>query len=224
MTQSASVPFRPRFDRGRIAAETGTIAINTVLLLALLAPVVPPAFEPPKRNMEIVIVPSIEKPRPVPPPAVPVLEPPSRVAPAPAVVQPQPRRIEEPAVVVEGVGEPLAPSMEPARMVADGVGNSIPPPPGPLAGAHLRYASAPAPAYPREALRDGATGTVWLDVLVDIDGRPLDVTVARSSGRRDLDQAARRQVLRRWRFVPAMDGGRAVQAVGRVPVEFALER
>lgn len=224
MTHAASVPFRSQIDRSRIAAETGAIAINAVLLLALLAPIVPPeVFEPRPAEPEIVLIPR-EKPKPVDPPPVPIVREQPHVVPTPAVVQPQPVRIERPAVVVEGAGEPYVPPVEIVEPVVAGGGDSIAPSLEPMAGAHLRYASAPPPAYPRDALRDGATGTVLLEVLVDIDGRPLEVTVARSSGRRDLDQAARRQVLRQWRFVPAMDGGRAVQAIGMVPVEFSLER
>ncbi|WP_259303276.1 energy transducer TonB [Thermomonas sp. S9] len=61
-----------------------------------------------------------------------------------------------------------------------------------------------------------------LQVLVDVDGRPLDVTVARSSGYRMLDEAARTQVLKRWRFQPALQDGQPVQALGLVPVEFTV--
>ena len=92
----------------------------------------------------------------------------------------------------------------------------------PRVGVQLEYAQAPAPAYPRDALRDGVEGTVLLKVLVDVDGRPLDVQVERSSGNRSLDRAARDQVLQRWRFRPAMQDGRAVQAIGLVPVDFRL--
>jgi protein TonB len=224
MTHAASVPFRPQIDRSRIAAETGAIAINAVLLLALLVPIVPPeVFEPPRPEPAIVWLPR-ERPRPVVPPVVPVVRQPPRVSPALATVQPRPMRIEPPAVVIEGAGELFVPALDPGDVHADDSGDPIAPSLEPLAGAQLRYASAPPPAYPREALRDGATGTVLLEVLVDVDGRPLEVAVVRSSGRRDLDQAARRQVLRRWRFEPAMVDGRAVQAVGVVPVEFTLER
>jgi protein TonB len=94
----------------------------------------------------------------------------------------------------------------------------------PLHGVSLEYLQAPAPAYPREALRDGVQGTVMLQVLVDVDGRPLDVQVQHSSGNRLLDNAARRQVLERWTFRPAMKDGRAVQAIGFVPIAFNLDR
>ena len=49
-------------------------------------------------------------------------------------------------------------------------------------------------------------------------------TIAQGSGHRELDEAAREQVLKRWRFQPAMQGERAVQALGLVPIEFALPR
>ncbi len=63
-----------------------------------------------------------------------------------------------------------------------------------------------------------------LQVLVGIDGKPLDVTVARGSGHRQLDEAARRHVLKRWSFRPAMQDGQAVQALGLVPIDFSLDR
>ena len=71
-------------------------------------------------------------------------------------------------------------------------------------------------------MKRGLTGTVLLQVLVGIDGRPLEVTVAQSSGHRELDEAARAQVLKRWSFQPATKEGKAVQAIGMVPIEFAL--
>ena len=63
-----------------------------------------------------------------------------------------------------------------------------------------------------------------LRVLVGTDGYPLEVTVARSSGHRELDDAARVQVLKRWSFRPASGNGQPVQAIGLVPIEFALTR
>ena len=62
-----------------------------------------------------------------------------------------------------------------------------------------------------------------LRVLVDIDGRPLQVVVDRSSGHRSLDREAVRHVQQRWRFEPAMHGGRPVQAWGLVPIDFSLQ-
>ena len=86
----------------------------------------------------------------------------------------------------------------------------------------LEYLSAPPPKYPRGALSRRIEGTVLLQVLVGIDGRPLDVTVSQSSGNRELDEAARSQILKRWSFRPAMKNGQAVQALGLVPIAFNL--
>lgn len=93
-----------------------------------------------------------------------------------------------------------------------------------MRGSQLAYASAPAPVYPRNALRDGIEGTVILEVTVDENGKPVDVVIATSSGSRELDRAAREQVLRAWRFQPAIQNGHAVRAIGRVPVNFTLNR
>jgi periplasmic protein TonB len=65
---------------------------------------------------------------------------------------------------------------------------------------------------------------VTLRVLVDVDGRPIDVQVEHSSGHRVLDAAAKKQVLAKWRFRPAMQDGQVVQAIGMVPVVFSLNQ
>src|SRR5690606_12075743 len=95
---------------------------------------------------------------------------------------------------------------------------------GPARGMQLAYAEASLPPYPPAALRAGHQGTVVLKVLVDVDGRPLKVEVETGSGYRELDDAARRHVLRRWRFQPAMRDGQAAQAIGLVPITFNLDR
>ena len=62
-----------------------------------------------------------------------------------------------------------------------------------------------------------------LRILVDVDGRPLQVQVERSSGHRSLDREAVRHVQQRWRFEPATRDGRPVQAWGLVPIDFSLQ-
>ncbi|MBB3855644.1 protein TonB [Xanthomonas arboricola] len=109
--------------------------------------------------------------------------------------------------------------------VSEAVSDSAPAiaaPSGPVEVGQLQYLSSPAPSYPVAALRAGQQGTVLLRVLVGTDGRPAEVSVQTSSGHRALDLAARSQVLRNWRFQPAMQNGQAVQAYGLVPVSFSL--
>jgi protein TonB len=86
----------------------------------------------------------------------------------------------------------------------------------PLAG------ECPPPEYPRESIRRGEEGTVWLRVRVGPDGAVLDLAVATPSGSERLDGAARAAVAR-WRFVPATVGGIRVEQEALLPVRFRLE-
>jgi periplasmic protein TonB len=91
-------------------------------------------------------------------------------------------------------------------------------PPRPVAG----LATNQRPAYPEGARRRGEQGRVVVRVAVSAEGSPLDVSVASSSGHASLDAAALAAV-RRWRFVPAIQGGKPVAAAAEVPVQFRLE-
>jgi len=207
-----------RLDFTRISAEAGAIAINAAALLLLLAPMsmhVPRVAQP-----EIVypIIPLKPKDNPLPPRPDPVPVDKPRIVPTtPTAVQ---QKVEpQPVPIVDSaIGDTAIDPLQVAK-VDTGIGNPITPP---LAGAHLEYEMAPPPSYPVMAIREGLTGTVMLRVLVDIDGRPIDVQIERSSGHRLLDAAARKQVLAKWRFKPALENGRAVQAIGLVPIDFNL--
>lgn len=86
-----------------------------------------------------------------------------------------------------------------------------------------RPVSAPAPDYPRAALRAGRAGKVVLRIEVGADGRPRDVSVVESSRHRDLDRAAVRAV-ERWRFEPALRDGVAVPATVQQVISFDASR
>ena len=85
--------------------------------------------------------------------------------------------------------------------------------PQPIAG------RAPAPGYPRQALRRGERGTVMVRAEIGPDGVPGSVSVARSSGSRLLDRAAVDAVVR-WRFRPAQLNGQPTVGTVMVPIEF----
>jgi protein TonB len=87
----------------------------------------------------------------------------------------------------------------------------------------LAYAGALKLAYPRAAIRRHAQGTVLLHVLVGTDGVAQKIELSRSSGHRELDDAAR-EAVRRARFQPVLQDGVAVPAWGLVPIEFRLDR
>lgn len=208
----------------RIAGISVAILVHVAAFLLLLIPAtLPPLIQHlkvPQAELEIIQKkkPPIETPidtaKPVPPPPI-ALTP---VKPQVPVAPPTPILVDAPTelpVTVEA-STPIEPGP-----VADNPSINTAPA-GPISASHLAYVRAPAPAYPRAAIMDRAEGTVMLRVLVDVDGSPLEVTIETSSGNRELDRAARAQVLKNWKFQPAMQDGHAVQAFGRVPVSFSL--
>ena len=93
------------------------------------------------------------------------------------------------------------------------------PPPVVLARADRRQCPpAPHPAALRER---GIEGAVVLRVKVDMQGRPADVQLLAGSGWRLFDEAALQQV-RACRFIPATQGGQAIDSWVEFPVRFAL--
>lgn len=209
--------LKERPNAARIAAMSGAIAVNAIALLLLLMPmsaplpvaapvvVIEPYFPPEKKKPEIVPVERTQKPIPKPE----------------TMVRPLPQATVTPVTeeIVVDQGSEYTPPTDP---VADS--DTVEPSSGPIAAVRLEYANAPPPTYPRDALRTRAEGMVLLQVLVDVDGRPLDVQVQTSSGHRSLDDTARKHVLKHWRFRPAMRDGVAMQAYGLVPIAFAMPR
>lgn len=99
-----------------------------------------------------------------------------------------------------------------------------PPPPTPVTAprSDAAYLNNPKPAYPLAARRRGDQGTVLVRVLVSADGLAASVSLEKGSGHPALDEAALAAV-RSWRFVPAQQGGRPVEAMHVVPVVFKLD-
>ena len=204
-------------DPKRVAANVAVIAVHAVVFALLMLPSrwEPAAAPAPRTTTTIEIEPV--RPPPIPPtPAPPELQP----------VRPTPVPVDPPPVVVPDVPPvDLAPLFETGEIAAEPVADVGPPPTtfegGPQL-ATLAYLANPAPRYPRLSLRAGDEGRVLLRVLVDASGRPVEVTVERSSGHRDLDRAAREKVLADWRFHPAQRDGVPVSAYALVPIDFAL--
>ncbi len=96
--------------------------------------------------------------------------------------------------------------------------------PAPLVPPDFRadYLLNPAPAYPSLARRMGEEGRVVLRVYVETSGLPSSVEVRTSSGSERLDQAAL-EAVRRWKFVAAKQGERAVPTHVLVPILFNLK-
>lgn len=208
-----------RIEPVRILGIAGAIALNVAALMLLMVPVSAPiVITPPDKETWYITDPP--KPKPVEPEPVPIVKPQTIRATTPALLNPpKPQPMQHQDVIVPDGTEYVPPTN--ADPMPD-IGPALPTDPDPLPSTRLEYASAPAPTYPREALLSGIEGTVVLKVLVDVDGKPLSVEIERSSGNRRLDEAARRQVLRKWMFQPAIRNGQAVQVYGIVPVNFSL--
>ncbi|MHB9101434.1 MAG: energy transducer TonB [Sulfuricella sp.] len=176
-------------------------------------------------------------PRPLPVVQVSLLAPPTPPEPRVTPLQPPPLKVElhpvrkamsvpTPVPVVQPVVEhaiqqaPVvaAPFSPPAPAPVQ----SAPAPPLELPRYHAAYLSNPPPAYPLSARRRGIEGTVLVRAEVAAGGECLRAELKKSSGAEVLDQAAL-EAVKKWRFVPAKRGNRAVIAWVEVPITFKLE-
>lgn len=218
MVRTLPVDSETRPELPRILAIAAAIAVHAFAFLLLLIPMATPVpqpiadskpgiifLEPKKEVIEEKVVDT--KPKPVVP--APTTAPKEKTEPT-----------RDPPTIVEGGSVPTSNSgtLDPGPVVIPGPVET-----GPVTVGSLSYVKAPPPAYPRAEIRSGIGGTVLLRVLVDVDGRPLEVVVLDGSGNRNLDRAARENVLKNWLFQPAMRDGQPVQAYGKVPVVFSVQ-
>ena len=166
----------------------------------------PPPEDTPPPEPEPQLESMIQPPLPdLPPPVFPVEQPPPP-PPKPKLPPPKPRPTQ--AAPVENApqtappAQPAAPKTVPASQVA--------------------YLDPPNPIYPVRARRAGQKGTVTLRVLIDVTGRPAQVSLQRSSGHEALDEAALSAV-RAARFRPYAEGGIAQAVWVLVPINFVLQ-
>lgn len=136
-------------------------------------------------------------------------------------VKPPPPQISpiEPLPVVERIPEQAAisPAPQPPAVAEPGVAPAVTEPDYKAA-----YLNNPAPLYPMVARRNGLQGRVLLSVEVLADGVCGQISIQKSSGYAMLDNAAL-QTVKSWRFVPARQGGHAVDKWFMIPVQFSLK-
>lgn len=77
------------------------------------------------------------------------------------------------------------------------------------------------PAYPPDAARRGARGSVGLRVRVTESGVPAWVEVVESSGDASLDRSAQ-EAVSLWQFQPARNGGAAVPFDYDITIRFTM--
>ena len=161
--------------------------------------------------------------------------PPVKVEPVPVpepLPQPEPEHL---AAVAEPIlaapPTPQAPQtpvqVEPASIqqaVAPPAPSTPSPPVVPIVEARYdaAYLDNPKPSYPVLARRMGVQGRVLLRVLVNSAGLPQKVELKQTSGSSALDRSAL-EAVSQWRFVPARQGEKALDAWIVVPIVFTLK-
>lgn len=211
-------PFAPRESASRRALRFGLIA---ALHISLIAGVVSLASDPRlQQSARELVVRLIELPPPMPevvkPPKPQPVKPETvrKPAPPPPVMT---AAAEAPAPAAFAVApQPPAPPMLPPVQA--------PPAAAPVTAARFDadYLHNPKPVYPVFSRRMNEEGKVQLRVRVSAEGTALEVEIRQSSGFPRLDAAAR-EAVSKWRFVPAKRGDEAIESWVGVPIVFKLD-
>lgn len=209
-----------------------------ILMMVLLWKTMPSDVDAPPVTMELIPVQVVDTGEMVMPEALQeqaALPPPAAIDPGKPVAEPawaQQQPLTNPLAVWQGAAaSEFVPSIATGRMEANitaAAGTTVQAQASPSAtGTELpaptsaRIISGALPAYPVAARKSRWEGAVIVRVLVDTDGSAADVQVRDSSGMDIFDEAAVRAV-RRWRFSPATQGGKAVVSYHDVLVRFHL--
>lgn len=177
---------------GRLLGFAVVILLHVGLIWALANGLGEAVIEVVQGPIEARIIQTPAKPKPAPPPP-----------PAPVAAKPKPDKI-RPREVTAARPIQTAPTNAPVQPQSAPVASTITP-------AH------PDPAHPNDdppypsTLREmEIEGRVTLLLNVGIDGRVHEARMKKSSGYPEFDEAAMRQALRSWRFIPAEDAGKPV--------------
>ena len=163
----------------------------------------PPPPPPPGDLAEVML--------PPPPPPAPVAEPPREVAEAPPERRPPPQQ----SARQTAAPQPVRLNAALQGMESFTLEGRTTPPEAADAARNRR------PNYPEASRRRGEQGVVRVELLVDPNGRVVDVRVLESSGFSTLDAEAVKTV-RDWRFRPAQRAGVPVAGSITTAVHFRL--
>lgn len=205
---------------GHIAAIAGLLQLDMVPAAAITEPVI----------QGVMITPvAVEKPAPVSPPS-----PKSKPAQTPKPVEKKKKPAETPIPLPEPVAEASSPTEAPPAdpVPATETSDSAPandstasetPPEAPVEPPRTdaRHYRNPAPTYPRISRRLGEEGTVVMEILITPEGTVAEARLKKSSGFSRLDKAAL-DIIKKWKYIPAMQGGKAISYWYTQPVTFDL--
>lgn len=242
MARLATMPDLPGIQLPRIAPKALALVIALhaaiVVVLANHRTEVP---EPPRPVMVSLITPEAPKPEITPPKPLPATPKPVKKKAEPKPVKkPEPVVQPEPQLVSRAPENAPAPAVEPPAPTPPVPAPEVTPPPqlevataAPPAPAeedppidpprfNADYLDNPAPGYPSLSRRLGEEGRVLLRVHVAAGGTAKSVALHKSSGHSRLDQVAL-DTVKRWKFVPARQGDKPVDAWVIVPIQFSLK-
>jgi protein TonB len=172
----------------------------------------PPPPEPPPPPPPPDLASVLDPPPPdLPPPVFPIEAkppPPPPEPPKPKPPKPIQKRPQAPPAPVEAAPQPAAPAAPAALQT--------------VTAAQLGFLIPPNPVYPGRSRRAGEQGTAMVRVLVDIAGRPAQVSLQASSGHVALDESALSSV-RAAQFRPYARGGPPQPVWVLVPIKFVLQ-
>jgi protein TonB len=168
-----------------------------------------PEVKPPPPELATAVEPP---PPDLPPPVFPVEAPPPKPPPQPEKPKPPP-----PKPVQKRPAPPQAPVDAQPQQAAP----AAPAAPKTVSASQLGYLVPPNPIYPARARKAGEQGNAVVRVLIDVTGRPAQVSLQTSSGHPELDQSALSAV-RAAQFRPYAEGGLAQAVWVLVPINFVL--
>lgn len=144
--------------------------------------------------------------------------------PPPKFDAPPPVVMDMPDVVIMQEAAPVA-AITTTKKVA-----AAPPPPPPAADVLIAPRSNPRrpnagaeEIYPAMSKRLGEEGTVVLLLTVSDEGRVTEAKIDQSSGFERLDEAASKEAVRSWRFLPGTRNGKPETMQFRLKVTFSLK-
>ena len=170
--------------------------------------------------------PDIPKPKKPPEPETKKPPPPKKVVAQPKA-KPKPK-VRAPKVSVPtaraSIGPPVAdPTPAPAPKPAPRAAPVPPPAPKPLAfDSNAVPTHRVEPRYPPRARRQGKSGSVTVEFIIDARGRVKSPVVVAANPPKIFNRAVLKAI-RRWKFKPRFEGGQAVSRRARQTIRFALK-
>lgn len=203
----------------------GVLALHALFFWALLQHDLVRQVVQQAKPIVVSLISDPEPPRPrvvVAQPTLPVVQIPALFVPVPEV------QITAPAITAQVTVMPPPPApAQPQVTAPNSISVSVQPPAAPaiktIPPGSVRYLNEPRLVVPTMSRRLGEQGIVHLRVVVDVNGRPREITLKKSSGFDRLDQQAL-QDMRSARFVPQTENGQPIEWEVVAPLSYELVR